>query len=136
VISRRFLLPLLLLFPGLAIGQIVDLQNVLATIQHFEDVSGDPAALNYRYDAQHTASGLYQINISTWNPIAAQNELARGGSGNRLRQRRGPARGSANPRRDRSLCGARLSAVDLLQCAIGGVRERERRRLGVWDQWH
>ena len=35
-------------------------------IQHFENPAGDPTALNYRYDATHTASGLYQITDTTW----------------------------------------------------------------------
>jgi hypothetical protein len=35
-------------------------------VQHFENASGDPTALNYRYDATHTASGLYQITDTTW----------------------------------------------------------------------
>lgn len=33
----------------------------------FENPQGDPTALNYRYDATHTASGLYQITDTTWN---------------------------------------------------------------------
>jgi uncharacterized membrane protein len=53
----------------------------LQTIQQFEDSSGNPAQLNYEYGPQHTAAGLYQINTSTWNPIAAQNNLPQVGPG-------------------------------------------------------
>lgn len=35
-------------------------------VQHYENAAGDPTALNYRYDATHTASGLYQITNTTW----------------------------------------------------------------------
>jgi hypothetical protein len=45
-------------------------------IQHFENPSGDPTALNYRYDATHTASGLYQITNTTWGGFGGYSSAA------------------------------------------------------------
>lgn len=71
----------LALLPLTAAAQTTGALDSLATIQQFEDASGDPTALNFQYDATHTASGLYQINISTWNSIARQADLPQVGPG-------------------------------------------------------
>lgn len=45
-------------------------------VQHFENPAGDPTALNYRYDATHTASGLYQITDTTWGGFGGYSSAA------------------------------------------------------------
>jgi hypothetical protein len=47
-------------------------EQALPLIQHYEDASGDPTALNYMYDSTHTAQGLYQITNTNWKKYAPQ----------------------------------------------------------------
>ena len=70
-----------LLPPIAAVAQTTGTIDPLPIIQQFEDASGDPTALNYQYDATHTAAGLYQITITTWNSIARQADLPQVGPG-------------------------------------------------------
>lgn len=67
--------------PFAAAAQTSGTIDALAAIQQYEDASGDPTALNYAYGPNNTAAGLYQINISTYNPIAQQLGLPQVGPG-------------------------------------------------------
>lgn len=47
-------------------------QSLADFVKYYENRAGDPTALNYRYDATHTASGLYQFTNTTWRNYAGQ----------------------------------------------------------------
>jgi type IV secretion system protein VirB6 len=69
------------LMPPAAMAQTPQPLDPLATIEQFEDPSGNPSQLNYEYGPGETASGLYQITITTWNSIASQADLPQVGPG-------------------------------------------------------